>query len=182
MSVVNLLVSNLITLYDQVLWVGWPHQYLAPSKTSGMYSQASLQDETRYYTWAFKGSIFFNQKKKTKNPKNPTKQRNWTVSKKKVCESQICSVIYVHMTISVLWTVSCEIFGGLKGSLSFLCKIGITDLNYHCQQELSFMWTCNLRGGHRRIKFWVCWGRRMVQGWMLEPQVLHVIWFLKMIW
>ena len=114
-------------------------------------------------------------KKKTKNPKNPTKQRNWTVSKKKVCESQICSVIYVHMTISVLWTVSCEIFGGLKGSLSFLCKIGITDLNYHCQQELSFMWTCNLRGGHKRIKFWVCWGRRMVQGWMLEPQVLHVI-------
>ena len=44
------------------------------------------------------------------------------------------------MTISVLWTVSCEIFWGLKGSFSFLCKIGITDLNYHCQQELSFVW------------------------------------------
>ena len=84
------------------------------------------------------------KKKKTKKP-HKTKKLD-SLKKKKVCESQICSVIYVHMTISVLWTVSCEIFGGLKGSLSFLCKIGITDLNYHCQQELSFMWTCNLRG------------------------------------
>ena len=147
MAVVNLLVSTLITPYDQVLWVGWPHQYLAPSKTSGMYTQAALQDETRYYTWALKGSIFFNQKKKKKKTqKTPQNKEIGQSQKKKVCESQICSVIYVHMTISVLWTVSCEIFGGLKGSLSFLCKIGITDLNYHCQQELSFMWTCNLRG------------------------------------
>ena len=121
-------------------------------------------------------------KKKKKNPKNPTKQRNWTVSKKKsVWISDLLSDLCAHDHLCSLDSILWDIWGAqrfLKFSLQ----------NWYHWSELplparAFIYVdLQPSRGHRRIKFWVCWGRRMVQGWMLEPQVLHVIWFLKMIW